>query len=317
MTNPETNRGSGTICLLLTFFFFCTIPPAQAQSGSGKDLFSALQENDSARVQELLNQGADPNATDADGDNALMISALYSSATCMDLLLQKGADPNKTNLAGETALMWSVHELSKTRLLLNHGAEVNIKSGKGNTALLIAVVGRNQQEIIALLLERGADPLAKNNFAETTLHRSAFMGDTSRLALFFSKGVDINARDSAGFTALIQSAIHSNWNCSQWLLSHGADPDLAMAFGITALAAAGTYGSYPTVQALLRQVKNVNAIYADGHTPLMWAVYCEHDNPEVIQALLAKGAKVNFHAKDGSTALSGPEKKETLKRLPY
>jgi len=44
-------------------------------------------------------------------------------------------------------------------------------------------------------------------------------------------------------------------------------------------------------------------------TALMWATYNEHDNPEIIQAFLDKGALVNIKAKDGSTALSWAMKK--------
>ena len=44
-------------------------------------------------------------------------------------------------------------------------------------------------------------------------------------------------------------------------------------------------------------------------TPLMWAVYNEHDNPQIIQAFLDKGALLNIKDKNGETALSWAMKK--------
>ena len=46
-----------------------------------------------------------------------------------------------------------------------------------------------------------------------------------------------------------------------------------------------------------------------GFTPLMWAVYNDHDNVDIIKALLDKGADVNIKANDGATALSWALKK--------
>ena len=46
-----------------------------------------------------------------------------------------------------------------------------------------------------------------------------------------------------------------------------------------------------------------------GITPLMWAVYNEHDNVDIVKAMLDKGANVNLKADDGSTALSWALKK--------
>ena len=59
---------------------------------------------------------------------------------------------------------------------------------------------------------------------------------------------------------------------------------------------------------MLTKAKKIN-VQGSGFTPLMWAVYNEHDNVEIIRALLEKGAEVNVKADDGSTALSWALKK--------
>jgi len=75
------------------------------------------------------------------------------------------------------------------------------------------------------------------------------------------------------------------------------------------LIASAKLGELARVRELLSKGAAVNTSDRRGMTPLMWAVYNEHDNPQIIQALLDKGALVNIKAKDGSTALSWALKK--------
>ena len=54
------------------------------------------------------------------------------------------------------------------RVLLEHGADVNVVDGHGNTALMIAA-GRGDVQCISLLLKSGADPQVKNKRGKTAL----------------------------------------------------------------------------------------------------------------------------------------------------
>src|SRR5207342_1724606 len=101
----------------------------------------------------------------------------FARIDCMELLLNKGANPNFKNQQGETALMCSVHDLDKMKLLLDHGANPNASTLAGNTALLIAAHGPNKNEIIKLLLAKGADPLVTNQKGENPMIRAALFGD--------------------------------------------------------------------------------------------------------------------------------------------
>jgi ankyrin repeat protein len=59
----------------------------------------------------------------------------------------------------------------------------------------------------------------------------------------------------------------------------------------------------------LEKTKDVNRVYREGYSSLMWATYNEYDNAKIVKALLDKGADVNFKSSDGSTALSWAQKK--------
>jgi uncharacterized protein len=275
-------------------------------SQSAHPLFTAVKNNDITQIKTLFDEGtADPTLVDDDSDNVLMYAALYASPEVMELLLEKGAKINSRNKAGETALMWSMHDKNKVALLLKYGADVNAVARSGNTPLLIGCVGNSQYEIVKMLLSKGANTSAKNNAKETALMRAALFGDTATISLLVNTKLDINARNGDGHTALVQAIENSNRQGALYLLEMGADPDLPFGIFPSALCVAVLYDDLEIVNAILKKTKNVIGIKAS----LLFAVYNEHDNIKIVQALLDKGADVNMKAPDGSTVLSQALKK--------
>ena len=293
---------------LATFLSFCSFCLLNAQTPSSK-IFDAVRNNNIKEVTSLLDQKVDPNSVDEDGDHLLMYAALYSSLDCMQLLIEKGSNVNAKNKIDETPLMWSVHDLAKMKLLIQHGADVNAKAKTGNTPLLIASIGHGKYDAVKLLIDKGANVFAMNNRKENALIRASLFGDTTTVSLLLSKGLDINALNQDSTTALINAVLNANKPVIFQLLERGADPDKISFFGLTPLSLAVIFTDAESVKAILKKTKKVNAMDVGGNTVLMYAGYNEHDDVEMIQALLDKGADVNIKAKDGATALSWASKK--------
>lgn len=277
------------------------------------ELLSAIRTNNTIDVKKALQSVTDVNARDEEGDTYLQNAVLYASPEVVEWLLQKGADVNAQNKDGETALLWAAHDLTKLKLLLQYGADVNKKAMTGNTALLVAAVGANTYDAVKLLLDKGADANVQNLRKETALIRAAIFGDTATLSLLVKAGNNVNAMDTIGATPLLQAVFNVNRNATLWLLQNGADPDKIGAFGLTALGGVVTFNDMPSVQAVLQKTAAINVVDSGGISPLMWAVYNEHDNPEIIQALLDRGANVNWKAKNGETALTWALRKGSTK----
>ena len=89
-----------------------------------------------------------------------------------------------------------------TRLLLQNGADVNVRSHGGNTPLHWAAI-QGHVDILHLLVENGADLEAQNNYGERALHIATRCGHLPFIQELISRyHVDINARENYGITAL-------------------------------------------------------------------------------------------------------------------
>ncbi|KAI9894511.1 MAG: hypothetical protein M1814_001865 [Vezdaea aestivalis] len=110
-------------------------------------------------------------------------------------------------------------------LLQEKGFDIDLKElSSGRTALHEAVM--NEQELVVkLLLENGADIEAKNSHGSTALVLAAFGGEEQIVKLLLENGADIEAKNSSGLTALLM-AIPWNEVVIKLLLERGADTEV-------------------------------------------------------------------------------------------
>lgn len=123
-------------------------------------------------AEVLINAGADINLTDGLGRSAIVGAARDGNLEAVRFLLKHGADHSLTSNQGNSALMLSIvngeHEVAE--LLIQSGADIEQSDGKGNTPLMIAASGGLEKfNLIKLLIDLGANPLAKNANGQTPM----------------------------------------------------------------------------------------------------------------------------------------------------
>lgn len=140
----------------------------------------------------LLVNGADPNIVSRNGKSCLTYAIRNSSVRMLELLLTHGANPNtvylvqeghrKTgNYTGRSPLAWVIlasgmsfdMQCALIDLLVNHGADVNIRNEKGTTPLFWCAI-ENRQDLLDYLIEtHHADVALTTYMNETVAERAA------------------------------------------------------------------------------------------------------------------------------------------------
>lgn len=128
--------------------------------------------------------------------------------------------------------------------------------GNKSTALMLASE-RGHQEIVRLLLEAGADVNVRPEGGPTALILAANRGHTRIVNTLLQNGADVNARNEFGATPLINAAARGYREIVELLLSHGADTSARLRTpldlkGETALTIAAKGGYKEIVDLILR-----------------------------------------------------------------
>ena len=124
--------------------------------------FDAARSGDTDRLQAALDAGLGVDTCNENGDTLLMLAAYHCRAPAVELLIERGADADRANAKGQRPLAgvcWK-GAVDVARALLDHGADVDA-GGNGMTPLMLAAMC-GHREVVALLLERGADPGARS-----------------------------------------------------------------------------------------------------------------------------------------------------------
>jgi ankyrin repeat protein len=227
------------------------------QSQRGQKLIDAVEKNRPAEVQQLLASGVDANSASEGGVSALMLASLHGFKPIAEMLLQ-------------------------------HGAKVNARDGRQQSALRLA--GVDHPDLVKLLLEHGADPNARDFYGKTLLVAVCEAGasqDPFALRILLEHGADPNIAGDDG-TPLVY-AVHlgsqGNTDMVRLLLRHGANPDARDRSGTPVLASAVEKHNVEIIKALIDSKVSLNLTDTLGQTALKVA---EQNQLTEIVALLKK-----------------------------
>ncbi len=260
-------------------------------------IMEALRDGDRQAFRNLAREDHSVgNLKGPGGTTPLMQAVLYGDPGSVRLLLANGADPNISNEAGATALMWAVADPEKTRLLLDHGADVNACSSDGRTPLLIAAEQFGNDEVVMLLLDRGASLSARSPSLigySTVLSEAARVGDEARVRLLIERGA---VAKGTGVLALANAYKYAK--CLD-LLVESADRNTLTA----ALLVVAQRGDTHATTTLLDRGADANAKDAKGNTVLMLTASSDAIPVEAVRALVGRGVDLNAQNLEGRTAL--------------
>lgn len=202
-----------------------------------RTLLDAIFSNDLALLEQLLDQGADPNALidhHATGLSPLIEAAHCGTPEIITALLDRGANIHQTIGVVEDSPLSAActkARIDVVKLLLARGADPNLRQ-KGSSALTAAMIDKqpSRTRIVKLLLAAGADPdfVFLSNAGvpmDDVLMRAASSASCAALELLLAAGVAVNRQFAFG-TALTSAASENRADVVELLLANGADPTI-------------------------------------------------------------------------------------------
>jgi ankyrin repeat protein/mono/diheme cytochrome c family protein len=272
-------------------------PPIVPPDANAVELIKALRQGDRAIFDKLLGElPAIGNSRGPTGTTPLMQAVLYGDAAMVKALLAGGADPNLRNDAGASALMWAADDLEKTRLLLDHGAEIEARSEDGRTPLQIALSFSGNSDVVKLLLERSEKPFPKAAGAggSRLVNYAIASGDLAFLEGLIERGAKIDSSE-----ALAVALWADESDCRKQVLSRATSE----AAGKAAASRVPPQQDGTLIAFLMDRGGDPNTADAKGRSLLMLAANSDVLPVDSIAALLKKGANVNARSLEGRTAL--------------
>ena len=196
-------------------------------------------------------------APTATPDISTMVSAAVERALCANSATPTEVRPGYCGRLCD-ATFWHTAGLEDVKVELDLGADIEARDNVGATPLHLAAALNADPEVIALLLDRCADIMARVNkqidgLGATPLHVAALLNaEPEIIALLLDRGAQIDARNDYGETPLHMAAtLNAEAAVLALLLDRGADIAARADDGATPLHRAAAKNSEPAVVALL------------------------------------------------------------------
>ncbi len=255
-------------------------------------------ETTESEVQAFLDSGIDPNGIRkgrySQPEHPLMTAVRAGNVAVANLLIRKGSevsfvgDKNYSMVLNACFIPRELGEdrmLEMVALLVDHGADPNRKSDYGETPVRVSSRA-GHFEVVRLLLDRGAS-ITPLNWNE--LMHAVALGSLDDVKKAFDDYPDVELRDSTGCTALMLALKLGDIEKAKMLLQYGASPNSIPDANEEPLHCAIQSGNREIVEFFLSLKAEYLPTGYEDRGPVAAAIDC--GNREVIEFLIQSYVK--------------------------
>ena len=282
---------------------------ADVNAGTGHPLGKAVNDNNTAIAEYLIDHGATVNIDIIPNWGFLQETVITDNSLEMaKLLIEKGIVINSRVYPVLTSSI-NKDRMDLCELLIQSGVDIDAIDKWGNTALRRAI-RKDDTKYMNLLIANGADVNLKHPGGETALHYAATTGRTDAVKLLLEADASIDATNDGGLTALHGAVDSADGDIVELLLDRGAKVnEKDDESGSTALHHAARFGNKDLAELLIARGADISAKDKQGHSPLYVAV--NHDY-QVAELLMNKGANSGIRTESGQTLLALAQQRKQI-----
>jgi ankyrin repeat protein len=242
-------------------------------------------------LKSILEKGVKPT------DNALLFAAQGSRRDANTLETYKylvedlKLKPTATNNDGQNALHFLVTKAKQTEIIsyfLAKGTDINKADNDGNTPLMIAASGKDNNGALELVLPLVKNINTQNKKGESALTKAIQSGTPETVALLLEKGADVKTLDKDG-------------NNLGFYLIDSYRPQMGMGRGPEAANAPKQDPFAAKIKLLQDRGFNLTAPQKDGNT--LYHLAIAKNDITLLKKIAAFNIDINAKNKDGLTAL--------------
>jgi ankyrin repeat protein len=282
------------LCLLVTIAIAGALTPVNAA-----EIHDAANAGDIARVQQLLDAGADVDATDDRGFTPLLWAVFRGNKDVAGLLVERGADVKQAHPSFGPVVDLAFHmECQRgysgmTEYLVSKGAEFdpNGVGPRGFNRLRIAVM-LGSADMVPWLIDQGVDVNATSpRDGRVALLWAAQKGHVEIVTALIGAGADVNVVDSSGIAPIQWATENGHVNAVSALIDAGARLDLReTTSGQGLMHRVSIYGHTDIARLLLSRGADLDTKDAAQKAPVYYA--CKYGHEQLAELLVARGASM-------------------------
>lgn len=204
-------------------------PPIELKDGNA--WFQAISKKDEKQIKNLLvRKNSDLKDRQDKWGNTPLMAAAYKTGriNIMLSLLGAGEEINATNSNGDTALMMALFgdkekERKETvQCLLDYEPDLEMKNNQELNALMLAALNEHIG-CLKLLIQAGANLESRGSQGRTALAQAVDNDNLESAKVLLHAKANIETRDQFTFTPLMIAALHDNLSMIKLLIKSGAD----------------------------------------------------------------------------------------------
>lgn len=258
-------------------------------------LQSACRTGNFSLARQLIEKGASLSYNSSDSLSPLNAAIIQGNAEFFEWLLEKrdsGLDLNRPNKQGDTPFSVACYHgrFDMARKLADRGVDISAPC-QSLPPPLISAVNLDNPEFVTWLLEQHVDINGADKNGNTALGFACQLGHLDIARRLVQKGAKITGENQA-VPPLVAAASKADESFILWLLQHDVDLNCKDLMGNTPLSEACHEGKWEVAKQLIQKGANVNAYGHNGSPPVVSAVLA--GNVELVELLIDAHADINI-----------------------